>query len=125
VRKIVYVIQPLDQYRKHTKILKENRYCFPSEIFSIYGIKRLVNDIDEIRAKDIPEVLKSAFLFEFSEDELLKYMGYKDKRNNIAHGEIVKYSMSETIEMFDFFNNLAWKIDQYLVDHFYINERYY
>ena len=42
----------------------------------------------------------------------------------IQSGEKVSYSMRETKEMFNYFKELAFKIDQHLIANFFINERY-
>ena len=119
-----YDPRKIDQYKKKTKILNESHYRYPSELFASYGVKTLLERIDDLRAKDIPTLLKDAFLFNFDDQMLKTYISYKDKRNNIAHGERVSYSMRETKNMFDYFRDLSYKIDQHLIANFFVNERY-
>jgi hypothetical protein len=112
----------LQQYTKYSKLLVSKGYYFPSTFFAVYGIKRMQNDLKEIRAKDIPEILADGFLFTLSDEELKKFFSYKDKRNNIAHGEESNLSIYETVGMFKFFNELAFRIDQHIVHNFMIRE---
>jgi len=110
------------QYQKYTKEYKSKGFYFPKEYYSYYGFKKFLEIINDLRAKDIPEILSGVFLFDFSHEDLKKYIEYKDKRNNIAHGVTVNYSMYDTIGMFDFFNKLAFKIDQHILNNFFIRE---
>ena len=112
----------LQQYKKHKSTLTNFGFHFPSEMLAVYGMKRIMEDIKEIRAKDIPEIIGEAFLYDFNEDEKKQYISYKDKRNNIAHGENVKYCMYDTVGMFEYFNKLAFKIDQHVFHNFFIRE---
>jgi len=119
-----YDPRKIDQYKKKTRILNENNYRYPSELFASYGVKSLLEKIDDLRAKDIPTLLQDAFLFNFDDQMIKAYISYKDKRNNIAHGEKVNYSMRETKDMFNFLRHLSFTIDQHLIVNFFVNERY-
>ena len=66
-----YDPRKIDQYKKKTKILNDNNYRYPSELFASYGVKTLLERIDDLRAKDIPTLLQDAFLFNF-DDQMLK-----------------------------------------------------
>ena len=112
------------QYKKKTKILKEGGYKFPSELLAAFGVKMLIERLGDLRAKDIPTLLRDGLLFEFDDESLKKFNSYNAKRNNIAHGESVKYSLHETKEMLNFLRNLAKKIDQHLMANFFVIEKY-
>lgn len=114
----------IDQYKKRAKKLRESGYRFPSELMAAYGVKNLIEKVNDVRAKDIPLLLQDAFLFDLDNKTLKTFISYKDKRNMIAHGESVKYSMYDTVGMFAFFKSLSFKIDQHLMHNFFINERY-
>jgi hypothetical protein len=124
IRKLQKPYEPgkKQQYQKYTKLFSGKGYYFPKEFYSYYGFKKFIEDLKDFKAKDIPELLKGVFLFEFSDKELEKYIEYKDKRNNIAHGKSVYYNMYDTIGMFDFFNKLAFRIDQHILNNFFVRE---
>ncbi len=114
----------IDQYKKKTKLLKEAKYVFPSEILAAYGVKRLIASVEDLRAKDVMSLLEDALLFNVDKEMKEKYSGYREKRNNIAHGKRTRMTMRETKQMFDYFRDLSYKVDQHLMNHFFVHERY-
>jgi len=113
-----------DTYVISGRKLTDLNYTFPSQLFSSYGILRFSQDIDNMRAKDIPNILLHALQMEISKERGDYFIRIKNIRNAIAHGEKTDHSIKELMEFHTFLSDLAKEIDNHVVDHFFIYEKY-
>jgi hypothetical protein len=108
----------------YTRTLLDMGYSFPSEFFSSLGIKFFINQLKEMRAKDIPEIMRDSLNFDLDADTEKKFLKYKDTRNNIAHGEVVDLSLRDVKEMYRCLLDLARDFDNHLLNFYFVNERF-
>ncbi|WP_407533304.1 HEPN domain-containing protein [Acinetobacter baumannii] len=112
--------------RKHaTRELKKINFKFPSDHFSSYGIFMLGKKIDELKARDIPEILINVLLLELTEFEIKEFHGIRDTRNKIAHGNTVHLNIKEVTEKNRTLMNLAKKVNKHICENFKIYENHY
>lgn len=112
------------RYQKYSKTLVDNGYRFPTERFSAYGARMLVQRIGNLRANDIPDLLKNGLYMDISEREIQKFHEIRDIRNKIAHGEKVNLYLRNISEKNNFLRNMAKLTDQHLVKNFFISEEF-
>lgn len=80
-------------------------------------------DFDKLKAVDIPDLLRDAFLYQFSDADELRFHSIREKRNSIAHGKSDgNLSLGNVIEHNYFLRNLAVDIDTHFRTHFFIVE---
>lgn len=108
----------------YTRTLLNMEYPFPTEFFSTLGIKFFINQLKDIRAKDIPDVMKNSFNFNMDNQTEKKFLHYKDIRNNIAHGKPKQLSLIDVKEMYRTLIKLARRFDSHLLKYYFINERF-
>lgn len=112
--------------RKHaTRELKKTNYKFPSDHFSSYGIFMLGKKINDLKARDIPEVLINVLLLELTEFEIKEFHDIRNIRNQIAHGHLVDLDIRKVTEKNKTLMNLAKKVDRHICENFKIYEKYY
>ena len=109
-------------YKKHTKILSTTNFRFPSELFATFGIQELCRNYKDLKAVQIIYVAKSCFGVEIDEGEEEIFSQYRDKRNAIAHGDIVVVDFKEALDLSSFLRDLAIKIDNHVLKHFFVIE---
>ena len=112
----------VEKYVKINTELKSNGYRFPSDHFSAYGILRLWEQIEEMRAVQIPKIIQEALGLSWTDDEITNFHRIRDLRNNIAHGVLKEVDLSAAIDDNRFLRNLAIKVDKHIVKHFFIIE---
>jgi hypothetical protein len=103
-------------------ILSQEGYLFPSDLLSIYSIKRINQTINSLKAKDILLFLEEVFLMEFSNKEKTNYQSLRQFRNQIAHGESINLSIKQVTEHNKILISLAKKINRHIVAHFFVKE---
>lgn len=112
--------------RKHaTRELKKTLFQFPSDHFAAYGIYMLGKKIDDLKAKDIPEVLMNVLLIELSVDDVRNFHNIRNIRNSIAHGQTIHLNIKLVTEYNTMMMELARKINEHVSDFFKIYEKYY
>lgn len=112
------------KYKKYTDELVNMRYPFPSTLFAAFGVKMLIEKRNDLRAKDIPQILKEALCFPFDPKMEKDYNSYRDIRNNIAHGKPpTDLSLRKVQEMYSTLITLAKKIDEHIISYFFVIER--
>lgn len=114
----------VQRYQKHTRILQERGYVFPSELLAAYGVRMLIAKAKELKAVEIPALLLEGLHFEFTEETLARYDSYRKIRNQIAHGEVPEHSLKEAFEVRKSLGKLASKIDDHIIANFFVMEIY-
>jgi hypothetical protein len=111
-------------YKKHTNELRELGYAFPKDILASYAIRTLLAQTAEgnIKANDIPHFLRTVLLLELDAKTEQAFHNYREVRNRIAHGKTVNLHMKELVTIGHFFRDLATKIDQHVVECFFVIE---
>jgi RiboL-PSP-HEPN len=109
-------------YRKHIKTLEQSDYRFPSELFSLFGIVEL-NNYKDLKASQIPHVVKWCFGLMLTEVEELEFSRHRDTRNEIAHGSLIQLDFNKGLDASRFLRELSIKIDKHVVRHFLVIER--
>jgi hypothetical protein len=111
------------QYNKHAEALGKLGYMFPTELLAAYGVQVLIKKVGSMKAHEMPEFLRDCFGLKLDRIDIEQFDRIRDYRNKIAHGTKVKLCIREAIEMNSFLRDLALKIDQHLIEHFYVFER--
>lgn len=112
--------------RKHaTNELKRTQFRFPSDHFAAYGIFMLGKKIDDLKAREIPEVLMNVLLIELTETEIRDFHNIRDIRNSIAHGKVVHLDIKTVTEYNDTLMTLAKKVNTHVCEFFKIYESKY
>lgn len=76
-----------DRYKKFSNILKDSGYCEPEIILFSTLLNRLAENLDDLKANEIPTFLDKVFLFKFSEADLQTFHNIRNNRNSLAHGD--------------------------------------
>lgn len=108
------------KYKKIKAQLINNGYYFPKELISTYGVKRIQKQLEELRAVQIPNLLKDIFELELSEVEIKEFHEMRTFRNNIAHGKVKEVDLGQAIKSNEFLRNLAIKIDKHILKYFFV-----
>lgn len=114
----------IEKYKKHTNLLLQHRFIFPTDLFTTYGLKKTIELPSTLRAKDIPSIISDVLHIELLEDEIRTFHGIREFRNKIAHGIKVEISLRKVIEINDFLRKLALKVDKQIVDHYLVIEKF-
>ncbi|ELY1990516.1 hypothetical protein SL034_005669 [Vibrio harveyi] len=117
-------VKSYQQYVSASDKLDELGYRFPSEQFSTYGIKMLVDRLSNLRSVEIPDLLSDGFSLELTEQEISEFHGIREIRNKIAHGDPVDLSLREVAEKCQKIRNIVKKVDQHLLRYFFISETF-
>ncbi|EOW9243417.1 TPA: HEPN domain-containing protein [Vibrio cholerae] len=117
-------VKSYQQYVSASDKLEGLGYRFPSEQFSTYGIKMLVERLSNLRSVEIPDLLSDGFSLELSEQEVSDFHGIRDIRNKIAHGEPVNLDLREVADKCLIIREIAKKVDQHLLRYFFISETF-
>jgi len=104
--------------------LSDEKYVFPSQLFSSYGIRRYSQDIKRLQTKDIPKILQDALHMEIQNSTIEDYRKIKDIRNEIAHGRRSEYSIKQVMEFHTFLKEFAKTIDNHITENYFIYEKY-
>lgn len=107
-----------------TRELKEMGYVFPTDRFSSYGISAFLRSFGNMFAKDIPSILKDGLHMPFQDDEVLQFHNIRDARNMIAHGNSIGINLTKVTEMCKFLRTIALRLDQHILRHYMISEKY-
>lgn len=119
-----FKLKNIEKYKKHTNVLLEHRYTFPSYLFATYGIKQAIELPSTLRAKDIPNIISDVLHIMLSKDEHRKFHDIRNFRNKIAHGEKVDITLKKVMEINDFLRKLSVKVDKQIVNNYLIIEKY-
>lgn len=120
----VFAHHKVERYKKHTRILQQQGYSFPSELLASYDIRMLVSKAGELKAAEIPTLLTHGLHFEFSADMLARYERYRKIRNDIAHGTQSAHSLKEAFDVRKNLGILASQVDEHIVANFFIMETF-
>jgi hypothetical protein len=112
------------RYEKHSKELVKAGYRFPSQLFSAYGIKMLVQKLGNMKAVDIPDLLEHGLHLKLDSSMIASFHNIREIRNRIAHGDPVSLSLGDVSRYNDVLRNMAYELDKHLNMHFMINENY-
>lgn len=113
-----------EEFKKHTRVLEQAGYRFPSELLASYGVRMLVSKAHELRAVDIPALLSEGLHFQFTADDLKRYDRYRKVRNNIAHGMATAHSLKDAFDVRKNLGRLASQIDEHIVANFFVVETF-
>lgn len=112
--------------RKHAiRELKKTEFRFPSDHFASYGIFMLGKKIEDLKARDIPEVLINVLLIELDLEDVKKFHNIRDIRNSIAHGQLVHLDIEAVTKHNDVLMGLAKKVNTHVCEFFKIYECHY
>jgi hypothetical protein len=120
----VFAPHKVQRYKKHTRILQQHEYSFPSELFAPYGIRMLVSKAGELKAAEIPDLLVQGLHFEFTTEMFARYDRYRKIRNDIAHGKESAHSLKDAFEVRKNLGKLASKIDDHIIANFFVMENF-
>jgi hypothetical protein len=113
-----------EQYKKYSKLLKEEGYRFPTETFSSYGIRGLMDDLTRLKANALPKFLMQAFHIPLDPKDIKFYHEVRELRNQIAHGKIANVNLKKVSLVNDLFHRWTSLIDEHLLVNYFIAEDY-
>lgn len=113
-----------DKYRKFSRLLFDEGYRFPGELFATFGIKTLISKVKNLKAFEIPEILSDALQLELTAAETRSLERTRTTRNQIAHGVQLTLTMPETVKMTTDLRKLATKIAEHVSENLLLVERY-
>jgi hypothetical protein len=106
------------KYRKRLVLLEDAGYRFPSERFSAYGLRRLLDDIQNRRAGILAII--EALGFDFAGDDRTTLISIQNRRHLVAHGQEDTVKLQKAIELNRFLRALAVRIDKHVVKRFLV-----
>ena len=112
------------KYKKYTKLLMNNNFKFPSELLSSYGVQKLSDELKSVKSVGIPNLLVDGLHFPMTEDEVNEFHRIRDIRNSIAHGKRESFDMPNAMKCNKFLRELSVKIDNHIVNNFFVIERF-
>jgi hypothetical protein len=133
VKKLKEPMKPskVEKYKTAITELEQANYSFPSQLLCYFGLIELQGKFAKdknIKAGDILKILKDAFHMEITAEEESKFKKIQEKRNRVVHGnrvvheDKIKIELSEALQYNDFLKNFAQKVDQHLLQTFFILE---
>ena len=126
-----------EKYQKHIKLLdKEPMYRHPSELLAAFGLKYFIEIVTGTNFKSvmIPDILEYAFGLDLTE-KINKHADLAEKnlketfdtmrkiRNSIGHGDGNSIGFEKVMDLIRFLRFFAVKIDNHLINHFFVLER--
>ncbi|HQS19424.1 HEPN domain-containing protein [Reyranella sp.] len=115
------------KYQKHSKTLDNKGFKFPSELLAHFGVVHMLSKADEkrgMRAWDVPDILADCLLFPLSATDRAHFERVRSVRNKIAHGKKTTVTLEESLRTASELHALASKIDNHLVEHFFVLQTY-
>lgn len=112
------------KFKHATQTLLEENYRFPTDLLSGYGATMLLQKIDNSVANDIPKLMRDGFHLHLDPALILEFHNARDIRNKIAHGEDITVTIAQVTKYSQAFKSLAIAIDQHLLKHYFILEKY-
>lgn len=116
----------IGSYQKHSAILVNSGFRFPSELLAPYGVKNLIQKSKPkgSKAYEIQVLIRDALCFPLSEKDSLRVDSIRDTRNQIAHGKQANVTLKDALSIGKDLRSLAAKIDNHIVEHFLVLEAY-
>jgi len=114
------------RYQKHSKILVDNGFQFPSELLAPFGVRNLIKKakLNGSKAYEIPDLLKDALCFPLSSADHKRIETIRELRNEIAHGGVPTVPLKNAMAVGRDLRKIAVKVDQHVVEHFFVLEAY-
>lgn len=112
------------KYMKYTNLLKKKNFKFPSELLSAYGVRKLKEDLKNLRSVGIPDILMTGLHFDMKEAEVQEFHKIRDIRNAIAHGKRKTLDIPRAMECNRFLRDLAVRIDNHIVSNYFVIEEF-
>lgn len=113
-----------DKYRKLSANLNGEKILWPSQRFMLFGLKQAVSQRKRWKAADIPELMLNLLTVDVSTQERDRFHAIRNERNKIAHGKALSYELKKAVDASYFLKNLAQKIDEHIIESFFLIERY-
>ena len=113
-----------DKYRKVTSSLDVNEIVWPSQRLMLYGFKQMLTQKKRWKSFEIPDLLEYLLTFAMTQAERDKFHTIRADRNQIAHGKGMSYDLKKATLASNYFRELALRIDEHIVEYFFIMERY-
>jgi hypothetical protein len=113
-----------DKYRKHTKILNNSGYRFPTELLAHYGVVNLIrkakDDREGMRASEIGSILKDCYCYNISAHDAGVIDAARKVRNSIAHGSAPSVTLKSSMNLASKLRTIAAGVDRHIVEHFLV-----
>jgi hypothetical protein len=114
----------LSKLIKSTSQLDNSGYIFPTRLFFMLGVHQFAQSIGTLKASQFPDFIENCFGYVWTKEQRDKFHQIRDIRNNIAHGKNVSLDLSTVCDFNTFFRDMALSIDKFLVDLFFLSEKY-
>jgi hypothetical protein len=117
------------KYAVYSSKLASAGFRFPSELFAVYGVERLLEKIGkdkrrELKAGEIPALLIDAFHMTSFAKHVDAFEDLRKLRNEIAHGKRQRVAIKSAIAAGRELRAAATAVDSHFVNHFFILEQY-
>jgi len=119
-----FVKSKVEKYKKFSAILDEAGFRFPTERFSSYGIRMLVERHKNLKSVQIPTFLNEALHMTLDKKDVDLFQTLRDKRNKLAHGKSTTMNMKELGRANDLFRRWTFAINTHILDNFFVIEQY-
>lgn len=113
-------------YEKHSAVLVNNGFRFPSELMAPYGVKNLIQKSKPkgSKAYEIQMLIQDALCFPLSAKDDTRINDIRNVRNAIAHGKPGATTLIQALAISKDLREIALKVDKHAVEHFFILETY-
>lgn len=114
------------KYAKHSAILANHGFRFPSELLAPYGVRTLIQKAKArgSKASEIPVLLRDALCFPLRATDEARLNSIRETRNMIAHGSAGPIPLTEALAIARDLRELAAKVDRHAVEHFFVLEAF-
>jgi RiboL-PSP-HEPN len=112
------------KYQKYSKVLREAGYRFPTERFSSYGVRALIDRYNNLKAYAIPDFIEHGFSMPWSTAERAQFKQIREKRNDVAHGHPKSVNLAYISRVNEFLRDMTFRINAHFLEHFFVVEEY-
>lgn len=113
------------KYRKYTNDLKAAGFRFPSELMAATGVRIMVKKASSgFRAFEITEILSDVLHVPLTATDKAQLETVRALRNRVAHGNAPAVSIADAMVLSRQLHRITQKVDQHVVEHFFILEAY-
>ena len=115
------------KYRKHSSALTHVGFSFPTDLLAPFGASALLGKLDPKRgfkAWEIPDIVEGALMLGITPKARSRLAEIRTLRNTIAHGTVASVTIKRAMSMGHDLRATAVAIDNHVVEHFLVLERY-
>ena len=112
------------RYEKHSAVLVKSGFRFPSELMAPYGVRNLILKSKGSKAYEIQLLIRDALCFPLLAKDVSRINDIREVRNAIAHGQPGTTTLQNALTISKDLREIALKVDQHALEHFFVLEAY-